>query len=356
MVSSYKILFRYFTVRRLSLIFLLVAFIGIAILPGRSLLALYFQTAGGKRIGEVTRLPQYSNISPFICGMDNLQTQQGDLTSIVEAAIKDLQLSIGINPKNSHSYLLLGRAYCLLNLPEQAVEYYYTYIKLRPRNPLGKLEYLFASEKAEAAHRTESMDSLEGWVEAGLGIEEFLVLATMSFRAGDFEQSTKWNSYAAALAGNDISVLNYFDLDEDLLIFENFLSTNNWEVCSWCINSPGQFEVHNGILEMSYENNLEERDIFTYRLRPSVPIDQFSKMAVLLRGELGTRFTVELVIDGQRSRPISYQPVPEMWSEIEFPIDGLILEGIYLSIGEPQSKPAIANQYRVFIDWIALKK
>jgi len=105
---------------------------------------------------------------------------------------------------------------------------------------------------------------------------------------------------------------------------------------------------------MSYKNNLEKRDGFAYFSRPDVLISNYKELLLRLKGESGTLLTVEIVVDGNRSRPLNYQPVPADWDIWAIPIQGNVLNEILIGIGELE--PVLAPlEYHLSIDWIALR-
>jgi tetratricopeptide (TPR) repeat protein len=139
-----------------------------------------------------------------------------------------------------------------------------------------------------------------------------------------------------------------------MVIIESFVDAGAWLPCNWCGNVDGRFETHNGVLEMSYKNNLEKRDGFAYLSRPDVLISNYRELLLRLKGESGTLLTVEIVVDGGRTRPLNYQPVPQDWDVWIIPIQGNVLNEILIGIGELE--PVLTPlEYHLSIDWIALR-
>lgn len=137
------------------------------------------------------------------------------------------------------------------------------------------------------------------------------------------------------------------------VIIESFVTVSAWLPCHWCENTDGQFETNDGILEMSYRNT-PEREGFAFLVRPNTHISHFSELLLRLNGDPSTVLTMEIVVDGKRSRPLNYQPVPSDWEVWSIPLEGETLEEILIGIGEP--KPlSVPEEYRLFIDWIALR-
>jgi hypothetical protein len=140
----------------------------------------------------------------------------------------------------------------------------------------------------------------------------------------------------------------------DYFILDSFSSTVAWQSCSWCGNVEGCFGTSHGVLEMSYRNTPGERDKFAFRSVLNAPIRGFSNLLLRLRGEPGTLLTMEIGVDGERSRPLNYQPVPEAWDVWTIPVDGKFLDEVMIGIGERDPVP-MPEEYRLFIDWIALR-
>lgn len=139
-----------------------------------------------------------------------------------------------------------------------------------------------------------------------------------------------------------------------LFVLESFASASAWRPCPWCENTAGHFGVNEGVLEMSYRNTPEKRSGFAFLSVPNVPVGDFSQLLLRIKGEPGTLLTMEIVVDGERSRPFNYQPVPEEWNVWTLPINGGVLNEILIGIGElePMLMP---EEYRLLIDWIALR-
>jgi hypothetical protein len=146
-------------------------------------------------------------------------------------------------------------------------------------------------------------------------------------------------------------------LQNQTLTLESFDTIERWSPCSWCNTKPVKraYFISNGqVLEMGYHNVASQRDHFGYLSRPELPIGTFTALMLVAKGEPGTLLTMELVVDGQRSRPINYQPVQDKWQVLSVPIKGNVLNEVLISIGELKPVP-MPDEYRVLIDWIALQ-
>jgi hypothetical protein len=105
---------------------------------------------------------------------------------------------------------------------------------------------------------------------------------------------------------------------------------------------------------MQYSNSPGARDVYSFSSYPGIKIGDHPKLSLRLRGMEPTLFTLEIVVDGKRSRLANYQPVPVEWTVWSFPLQGEVLSEITLSIGEANASPA-ASQYELQIDWIAIQ-
>jgi tetratricopeptide (TPR) repeat protein len=120
-------------------------------------LALYYQGQAGDWLGRVQRGAEGDAVDAW--DLPRIPATNAKGQSQIAQAVSDLQSSLQYNPDDSHSYLLLGRAYRLAGQLDQSIQAYRTYANLRPKNPLGHLELGFAyealckSQAGEAAAR-----------------------------------------------------------------------------------------------------------------------------------------------------------------------------------------------------------
>jgi tetratricopeptide (TPR) repeat protein len=285
----------------------------------------------------------------FVC----LPHEQDADNTLLQAALIFLNRSARIDPGNSRTHLLLGRSYCALGDEETALNSYISYTNLRPKNPLAHLETGFvylalASEKPEFAEL-----AVQAWQRSGVTAEEMDRQGKALLKAGQWTEASAWNS-AAILTANALPDDFEDWAVEEYALLESFVSTNWWKPCEWCGNVQGTFTADRGILEASYPNDLENREGFAYRTTPSIPLNTFQNLSMRLKGDPGTLFTLEVVVDKERSRLLSYIAISEEWAVISIPIKGTVLNEIMINIGEPASKPRQAQEYQLWIDWIAL--
>lgn len=186
-----------------------------------------------------------------------------------------------------------------------------------------------------------------------MGIEDFLDEGIQIYLLGDYSSAKKWITRANEFADIQLEELPGDELSNNF-IFESYLNTNAWRECKDCNNVSGGFEVHDGIFELTYKNDFTKRDKLAIVSYPDLPLYFFDVLKFRLKADKGTLFTLEIVIDGERSRPIEYEEISENWVELSVPIKGITLNEIGLSFSEMESQ-ATPNSYRLSVDWISLK-
>jgi hypothetical protein len=131
--------------RLILMLLVLITILGIGLWFFPRFLALYYQIKGGQVLENVVEKEAFNELGLVTCSDSSLQSRES--RSQVNQAVFDLKLAIKNNSLAPQSYLLLGRAYCLLDEPENAVESYQKYTTLRPDNPLGHWELALAYEQ-----------------------------------------------------------------------------------------------------------------------------------------------------------------------------------------------------------------
>ena len=205
--------------------------------------------------------------------------------------------------------------------------------------------------RAEEVLASADQRAVAAWREGGISAQQLIEAGKERQRKGQYVDAIRLYR-AAGIEGR----IDTFEPDVPFspVIIDSFVGPGTWLPCHWCENVDGRFETHDSILEMSYKNNLEKRDGFAYFARPDVLISNYKELLLRLKGESGTLLTVEIVVDGNRSRPLNYQPVPADWDIWAVPIQGNILNEILIGIGELE--PVLAPlEYHLSIDWIALR-
>ena len=107
---------------------------------------LYYQSKAGKLMDEALSSTNEISRSSIICSQQPVTDQPA--RSKLEQASAELELAQGIYSGDSYTYLLLGRAECLLGQSENAILQLSKYQALRPGDPLGRYEISFAYEAA----------------------------------------------------------------------------------------------------------------------------------------------------------------------------------------------------------------
>jgi len=137
-----------------------------------------------------------ASFDPIPCSIPPLSSTS-DL-NLVQQAVLDLQRAVKLSPSASHSYLLLGRAYCLEGEPEKAIKNLQIYTRLRTKNPLGHIELGFAYEASclkraggvaagypqAVCNETKALASMrQAWQKGGVDTGSFLSQARLAFSA-----------------------------------------------------------------------------------------------------------------------------------------------------------------------------
>ncbi|MBU0510510.1 MAG: hypothetical protein KJ638_02265 [Chloroflexi bacterium] len=141
--------------------------------------------------------------------------------SLLREAAAYLEKSIAFNPQASHSYLLLGRVYCLLDNPTDAVDNYKAYTQLRPGNPLGHLELGFGYEA-----KGEIELAIAEWEAGGVSGNDFLEAGGQAQESGSYGEALGWYERVATMGTNSDSnwwyaqFLIFKDLSQDLKAYQ----------------------------------------------------------------------------------------------------------------------------------------
>jgi tetratricopeptide (TPR) repeat protein len=177
-------------------LYFLVLVLVMLVVPGGWLvlrtLAQYHQTKGGQLIQNVITNTNGINPEDIICAQDPLTNESS--RAIVTQAIQHLQASVEYNSHLAHAYLLLGRAFCLLGEPKEAINACQKYINLRPENPLGYLELGFASITSG-----DPITAVKAWKVAGATAKDFLDRGNFQRNANQPQNALVSYQRAAAL-------------------------------------------------------------------------------------------------------------------------------------------------------------
>ena len=208
---------------RALLIVITLLVLGVFLVP--RLQALYYQIQGGQIIDRILRSGEGASLGPVACDF-HISGEASDVERINQA-IAYLQTSARQNPRSSQTYLLLGRAFCLLDQPQQAVDAYRTYTELRPLNPLGHQELGFAIEALcrqstssgpssqttrpnSVCNESDLQSQIIGqWRKAGIVVGQFVVEGDQAFARGDYRSAERWYQRSAIYNENPSSA-SYF--------------------------------------------------------------------------------------------------------------------------------------------------
>ena len=171
-------------------------------------LSIYYQSRGGQHIDYVTR--SMEGIQELVC--EPLPESNQSAIEEVEQGIDDLQRAVRFNRRSAQSYYHLGKAYCLLGAPDDAMESYQQYTQLRPDNPLGhiglgiayyeycrvnhrelQLETKSQGNAGELCHNQDVNDRIKTeLMKAGIDRNRLLQVGNQAFEDREFEQSIFW--------------------------------------------------------------------------------------------------------------------------------------------------------------------
>ena len=183
-------------------------------------LGLYYQVKAGNLLGTVLEARDNAESVTDFCFH---QAISDDEQSLLREAAAYLEKSIAFDPQAAHSYLLLGRVYCLLDSPAEAVSAYEVYAQMRPENPLGHLELGFGYEaechktnhNATASKRVPASDSLcpnselqaliaKEWEDAGATADQFFEDGNLAFSSQNYTSAADWYKHGAAFLASSL--------------------------------------------------------------------------------------------------------------------------------------------------------
>jgi tetratricopeptide (TPR) repeat protein len=160
---------------------------------------LYYQLHGGQLLAQAGEVGETSQPS-LACSLSPVE--DGQKQDLIRQAVAEFERSIRSNPNSAHSQLQLGRSYCLLGKPTNAIEAYLSYTKLRPENPLGYLELGFAYEALCRKEGEVELDNcaneeiqtriINAWQKAEIGADIFIREANQAFSKKDFDNAMRW--------------------------------------------------------------------------------------------------------------------------------------------------------------------
>ena len=180
-----------FSLSRGLLLVLLLLLAIVLIFSIKPLLALYHQGQAGRALGEVVAVGDneyggFACLRPFV---EDLQQRES-----LQTALTHLRKAESFAPNQSHTYLLLGRTFCLLGDYESAIPAFQKFGELRPKNPLGYLEMGFALLQACLPNGKcpDGLNTYDAWRKAGVRAEDFLALAERARQKEDYATALLW--------------------------------------------------------------------------------------------------------------------------------------------------------------------
>ena len=177
----------------------------------RPLLALRHQQSAGKALKEVVSANPIEGgffcLNPLI--VDYQQRQ------LLLHGVEDLRKAARYSSNQSHTYLLLGRAFCLLGDYESAIPAFQRFAELRPKNPLGYLEMGFALLQACPPNGKcpHGLNTYDAWRNAGVRAEDFLALAEKARQKEDYETALLWYQNAQRMGmelRSTVAIMRYY--------------------------------------------------------------------------------------------------------------------------------------------------
>jgi tetratricopeptide (TPR) repeat protein len=156
-------------------------------------LALYHQVRGGMVLSDIMEVYGNAIENNLACDLPPLEDEKQ--RSRLHQAIDHLETAVKYNQQLSQTYLLLGRAYCVLGEAENAISAYRVYLLLRPGNPLGHLE--FALAYSQIGQKMSVID----WQAAGIGPEQMYARADLAFASQQYDTAGTWYQRAFQLSG-----------------------------------------------------------------------------------------------------------------------------------------------------------
>jgi tetratricopeptide (TPR) repeat protein len=308
-------------------------------------LALYHQVKGGQMLAAALAEASQDDPAAFACTLAPVTDEAAQRQLL--RAVGHLRKAVEYDPNLAQAYLLLGRAECLRGEGKEAVEAYEAYTRLRPGNALGHLEAGFGYEVVK-----DTNAEISALLSAQISIQNLDDARKSALRIGDAQDALSWYQRLVMISGESIDTISE-PFGIQITILDCFVSKAPWK--SYRANTEkGNFEVAHGVLEIFYENTPEQRDTFSFASAFNIPIWNYEKLLIKLKGDQGTLVSIETVIDGDRTRPISYKPVPYDWQIWELTLQGKYLNEIVVGTGE-NAATSSPQSYMLLIDWIAIQ-
>jgi tetratricopeptide (TPR) repeat protein len=299
--------------------------------------ALYYATRGGSLLSQAVGSGKYT---PIFCSSPPANKEN---IRMVKQAVADFQTARKWIPSNPRLSLLLGRSYCLLGEMDNATAAYETYLQLRPRDDLARIEQSFAYEGASSHLATEA------WKSLGLDMEKMLRLQRQALQNQDYPAALGWYRRAARLAPGSPDIFpEGFPIR---VVVDGFLAPAHltWGACRWCSNSRGDYRSQNGVLVITASPPPRNAVQFAVNSNLALPTASGKDVAIRLRGDPGT-LLVEVELDKMRSRPLKNSDIPGTWNIVTFPIQGQVLDSMVIKY-----VPSSDSGGKLEVDWIVIQ-
>jgi len=253
---------------------LTIVIVGIILIPRG--LSIYYQSRGGQHIDYVMR--SVEGIQELVC--DPLPESSQAAIEEVEDGIENLHRAVRFNRRNSQAYYHLGKAYCLLGEPEDAMKSYQQYTVLRPDNPLGHIGLGFAYEELG-----ETDSSMNAWRESRLTTNNFLEVGNQFLELQQYDNALNWYQRAEKFdPGNGIPWYHIGVILEELDELEAAQSAYEQAINL----SPSYVDSYYALGDIALNKNEDYENAIYYYLQ-AANIDSLPIRAYLGIGESGEK-------------------------------------------------------------------
>lgn len=193
------------------------------------------------------------------------------------------------------------------------------------------------------------------WKSAGLSHSDFTRVSTLLQREMNLPAAIKWYQRSLYSIGDLESKPDILpDDNSNLTLIDSFVSIDGWQPCPWCIvERNGEWTIDRGVLKLSFLQDNTTLQGISFLRYAHLDISPYKELVFRVRGDPSASLTVELVIDGARSRVLNYYSVSPDWELISIPISGHNIRELLLSISERTASESLDQG--LYIDWIALR-
>lgn len=153
-------------------------------------LALFYQSRATRYIQQAIDQEKKSHEIMGLC--IKLNPNAEETQDLLLRAADAINMSLRINPKLNQSWLMRGRAYCLLGDLDEAIYSYNIYTQNKPKNPLGHLELGLAYGALNYWD-----DAFKQWISAGISTTDLLDVGRQAEELGDINRAQLWYELAA---------------------------------------------------------------------------------------------------------------------------------------------------------------